>query len=431
MRPSQPIATPTHAQLAEWVRDARRRTLALIEDLSDQQLFGPRLTITNPLLWEIGHVAWFQEFWALRRDPEVPSLRPNADVLYNSADVRHDTRWDLHLPNRAETLAYMADVEKAVLDKLHQGSSNDDLAYFVRLGVFHEDMHDEAFTYTRQTLNYPAPAPAFAPAAPPAAPPITGDTHVPGGEYQLGAVPGAGFVFDNEKWAHSVNVKPLAIARTAVTQSEFLAFVEDGGYWRAELWSPVGWQWRERQEAEHPVYWQRDDHAQWSRRHFDQWLPLEPDLPVHHINWHEADAYCRWAGRRLPTEAEWELAASSEKKTTFPWGETPPEPYRANLEGFNQGCVPVSAFSTGDSACGCRQMLGNIWEWTADDFLPYPGFERDPYKEYSEPWFGTHKVLRGGGWATRARLLRNTWRNFYTPTRRDIFAGFRTCALQP
>jgi iron(II)-dependent oxidoreductase len=158
-----------------------------------------------------------------------------------------------------------------------------------------------------------------------------------------------------------------------------------------------------------------------------------------HVNWYEAEAYCRWARRRLPTEVEWEVAAAGEpdgsggrlsgRKRRFPWGDAPPSPDRANLDGHTVGCLHVAALPAGESAFGCRQMLGNVWEWTSSDLLPYPGFVADPYKEYSEPWFGTHKVLRGGCWTTRSRLLRNTYRNFYRPDRRDVWAGFRTCAL--
>jgi gamma-glutamyl hercynylcysteine S-oxide synthase len=162
-------------------------------------------------------------------------------------------------------------------------------------------------------------------------------------------------------------------------------------------------------------------------------VPLEPHRPAVHVNWYEAQAYCRWAGRRLPTEAEWEAAASGPtgrggRKRRFPWGDGGPTADRANLDGLALVCVGVAGHAAGDSPCGCRQLIGNVWEWTADDFGPYPGFVPDPYKEYSAPWFGDHKVLRGGCWATRGRLLRNTWRNFYRPERRDVFAGFRTCA---
>jgi iron(II)-dependent oxidoreductase len=426
--PGNAPSPPTPAVLAAWVRDARRRTLELIADLSDEQLLGPQLSIINPLLWEIGHVAWFQEKWMLRRDGQ-PSLRSDADALYDSAAVAHDTRWDLLLPRREETLGYMTRVEERVLERLARRPSPEDV-YFAQLSVFHEDMHTEAFTYTRQTLSYSPPRLSGIAAPSPASEPCPGDVSVEGGAFRLGAEPGEPFVFDNEKWAHPVELRPFAIARAPVTQAEFAAFIEDGGYRRRELWTAEGWAWRERSAAEQPVYWRREPGG-WLRRDFDRWVPLEPHRPVIHVNWYEADAYCRWAGRRLPTEAEWEAAAASDRggrKRRFPWGAADPTPELANLDGRALGCVAVGAHAAGDSPCGCRQMIGNVWEWTADDFRPYPGFVADPYKEYSAPWFGDHKVLRGGCWATRARLLRNTWRNFYRPDRRDVFAGFRTCS---
>jgi iron(II)-dependent oxidoreductase len=244
-------------------------------------------------------------------------------------------------------------------------------------------------------------------------------------------------VFDNEKWSHPVPIRPFDIARAPVTQGQFADFVDDGGYRRPGSWDAEGWRWREANDARHPVYWRRASGGGWDRRDFDRWVPLEPHRPVRHVCWYEADAYCRWAGRRLPSEAEWEAAATtrpapegcglSSDKTRFPWGQGPPSPSLANLDGLAPGCRDVGALPLGDSALGCRQMIGNVWEWTRSDFLPYPGFVVDPYKEYSEPWFGTHKVLRGGCWATRSRLIRATWRNFYRPDRRDVVAGFRTC----
>jgi iron(II)-dependent oxidoreductase len=423
--------TPDARTLAAWLEDARGRTLNLVADLTDEQLLGPRLTIVNPLLWEMGHVAWFQEKWVFRRGGQ-PSLRADADALYDSSAVAHDTRWDLLLPTRAQSLAYMRQVLERVLDRFRGREPTEEEAYFLQLALFHEDMHAEAFLMTRQTLAYPAP-PWFARLqSPPAGEMCQGDVNVPGAAFRLGAEPGGSFVFDNEKWAHPVEVHPFAIARATVTQAEFGAFVEDGGYRRPELWGDAGWAWREREAAEHPVYWRRAGAGRWQRREFDHWVDLEPHRPVHHVSWYEAEAYCRWAGRRLPTEAEWELAAAgSGPKQRFPWGDELPEPNQANLDGWTSGCADVGASAEGDSPFGCRQMIGNVWEWTASDFLPYPGFVADPYKEYSAPWFGTHKALRGGCWATRARMLRTTWRNFYKPERRDVWAGFRTCALQP
>jgi gamma-glutamyl hercynylcysteine S-oxide synthase len=419
-------------ELSEWVKDARRRTLALISDLDDPQLFGPRLAIVNPLLWEIAHVAWFQEHWVLRHGLGEAPVRADADALWDSGAIPHDTRWDLPLPSRAESLRYMAEVHERVLERLARGEPDPQLAYLVAYTVFHEDMHGEAFTYTRQTLAYaPPPLGPAEPSAPVAAEAPAGDASVPGGLLELGARPGDGFVFDNEKWAHPVEVAPFRIARTAVSQGEFEAFVEDAGYTRDELWDEEGRRWREQARATHPFHWRRDASGWW-RRDFDCWVRLERERAMIHVSWHEAQAYCRWAGRRLPTEAEWERAASfgdGTRKRRFPWGEEPPTPARANLDGLALGCRPVAGLPEGDSALGCRQMIGNVWEWTSTRFGPYPGFTPDMYRDYSEPWFATpHMVLRGGAWTTRARLLRNTWRNFYPPDRRDVWAGFRTCA---
>ena len=420
--------------LREMLLAARARTLLLSQDLEGAQLLGPRLSIVNPPLWEIGHVGWFQEHWCLRHEPGgtlAPSILDRADELYNSATVPHDSRWSLPLPDFNATLAYLRRVLDRVLARIDREGATERIGYFAQLAVFHEQMHCEAFTYTRQTLGYPAPgdlagAPEYGSGA------WSGDARVSGGRFMLGGTQDDGFVFDNEKWAHEVEIGPFNIARAPVTNREFAAFVEDGGYGRRDLWSADGWRWRERCRAQQPVYWVRRDDG-WLRRRFDRIIALPLDAPVIHVNWFEAEAYCAWAGRRLPTEAEWEFAAATapgslEKKRRYPWGDEAPTRAYANLYGAGSDCCDVAAFAGGDSAWGCRQLFGNVWEWTADWFTPYPGFVRDPYKEYSEPWFGDHKVLRGGCFATSAGLLRNTWRNFYTPDRRDVFAGFRTCA---
>jgi iron(II)-dependent oxidoreductase len=420
-------SSPDPDTFAAWLHDARARTLRLVADLTDEQLMGPRLPTVNPLLWEIGHVAWFQEKWMLRRAGQA-SVRADSDSLYDSAAIPHDVRWDLLLPRRSETMAYMQRVQDCVLDRIERGLGEED-AYFVQLAIFHEDMHAEAFAITRQALSYPAPTLPAPLAASRSLGPLPGDVNIPGGTYLLGAEPGEPFVFDNEKWAHPVEVAPFAIARAPVTQSVFASFVEEGGYKRQELWTKEGWAWRSKQQAEHPVYWRRARDG-WERRAFDRWVSLEPHWPMVHVNWYEANAWCRWAGRRLATEAEWELAAASFDKRRFPWGDEPPTSQQANLDARRLECVDVGAFSSEDSPFGCRQMIGNVWEWTADAFGPYPGFVVDPYKEYSEPWFGNHMALRGGSWATPGRLLRNTWRNFYQPHRADMWAGFRTCALE-
>ena len=430
--------TVTASQLIAYLDNARERTLRLVRGLNPEQLMGPRLPIVNPMRWELGHLAWFHEYWILRKLDGRPPLLAQADALYDSSTVDHDRRWDLPLPSIDDTLDYMKSVQDALRRRLlAQGDALPERdIYFHLLATFHEDMHAEAFTYMRQTLAYPAPEGATLAGVVTGA--LPGDVEVPGGSFLLGANPEDGFLFDNEKWAHPVTVGPFCIARAPVTNSEFLQFVEDDGYRRPEFWDESGRSWLALTGLHAPVYW-RCDSGRWLIRHFDQWNPPQPHAPVTHVSWHEAQAWCRWAHRRLPTEAEWEMAAACEpghngsgiatRKRRFPWGDEVPTSRHANLDGAAGRTVGVAAAPEGDSAFGCRQMIGNVWEWTASTFTPYPGFSPDPYHDYSVPWFGSRKVLRGGSWATPARLLRNTWRNFFTPERNDIFAGFRTCAL--
>lgn len=441
--------------LIRALEEARQRTLELVAHLSDEQMIGPRLSIVNPLRWEVAHVAWFQEFWVLRNFFRQPPTADDADALFDSSRIPHDQRWDLSLPSKRDTLDYMRRIFDRMLEVYRQkdgrcpvnGYSGE---YFLTLAVFHEYMHAEAIAYTLQTLGYPAPRLSVAEGKGTAtardqeslhtSPATLNDAEIPGGTFTLGAELEWPFVFDNEQWAHPVEVRPFRIARRAVSNREFAVFASDGGYRRRELWSEAGWEWHEGARAECPVYWRKESGGRWLRRTFDKWVSLEDELPVLHVNWHEANAYCRWAKRRLPTEAEWELAACAEpspggrglsgRKRRYPWGDDPPTPQRANLDWHAMGCVPVDALPLGDSAFGCRQMVGNAWEWTATSFGPYPGFAPGPYKEYSAPWFGSHKVLRGGCWATRSGMIRNTYRNYYPPDRRDVWAGFRTCALQ-
>ncbi len=354
---------PGPAQLESDLLDARARALRVTGDLEGERLLGPKLAIVNPPLWEIGHVSWFQEHWCLRRRKDGSlgdSILPGADALYDSSAVAHDTRWDLPLPGIADTRTYGERVLELVRERLAREADSEFLRYFVRLSTFHEDMHAEAFHYTRQTLGYPDPVPVALSSSV-----AVGDIKIDGGVFPLGAPKSDGFVFDNEKWAHEVQVASFRIARSPVTNAQFMAFVEQGGA--------------------APRYWKKQDGA-WHERRFDRWLPLAMGEPVRHVSWHEARAYCAWAKRRLPTEAEWEHAAP-------------------------------------------RLAYGQLWEWTDTGFGPYPGFAADPYKEYSQPWFGTHKVLRGASFSTVARLRCNTFRNFYTPDRADVFCGFRTCAL--
>lgn len=421
-------------EVIAWLERARARTLALVQDWPAAARIGPKLAIVNPALWELGHVGWFEERWILRHAAGSAPLRADADALYDSSAVPHDDRWELPLPTWEATLEYLSDVRARSLAVAPHVD-----AYFPRLAALHEDMHGEALACTRQTLGCAAPRTGAG--APAEAGPLPGDVVVPGGRFTMGARADDAFVFDNERPPHAVTVAPFSIARAPVTQEAMAAFVDDGGYARRALWSDAGWAWREAAGAERPLHWRRDG-RRWLRREFDRLVPLEPHRPVLHVCWYEAEAYCRWAGRRLPSEAEWEAAAScepdrggaalSDARRRYPWGDAPPDAHRANLDFRATGCADVAAYAEGDSAFGCRQMLGNAWEWTASDFLPYDdGFEPGPYRDYSLPWFGTHRVLRGGCFVTSARIARNAYRNFYTPDRRDVWAGFRTCAVEP
>jgi len=425
--------------LADWLEDSQQRTLALIEDLHDEQLCVPQRIETSPFLWEVGHLAWFAERWLLGRASEDSLL----GKLANSFDplfVQHADRWSVELPSRSQIISYFRTIHDRIQTRLDDTELSRDEIFYTLLSIFYQDLRGEALVAMRQFLAYPEPA-LVEPRerqGQHAQGTCSGDVTIPGGRFLIGALPGEAFVYDNEKWAHPVEVKAFAIARVPVTQGEFAAFVEANGYGRKEFWSEPGWGWRTYVDARRPLYWRREGNT-WQRREFDKWVTLEPDRPMLHVGWYEAEAYCRWAKRRLPTEMEWELAASGEPGTDrqpyspnrrrFPWGNEPPTPAHANLDGLAGGCLDVGACPTGDSAWGCRGLLGNVWEWTVSDFGPYPGFAADSGPNLSRPYFGIHKVLRGGCWLTRARLLRNTFRYFLPPDRRDLWTGFRTCAL--
>ncbi len=429
---------PSATTLAAWLRETHCLTARLFSVIDGRRLEVPLMRIVNPPLWELGHVGWFQEFWVLRGGSfAAPSMIPGADTLYDSARVPHDTRWSLPLPDLDATRRYVDAVRDRSLELLDRAPLTDELAYFTQLSILHQDMHNEAFCYMWQTLGYPMPLPA-APAGAQCGPEslqVSQDIEIPAGTLMLGAAPASGFVFDNEKWAHEVELAAFAIARHAVTNAEYQAFVEEGGYRQPELWSAAGLAMLDELRLAAPRYWLREG-ERWRVRRFDRELALEPSEPVMHVSFHEAQAYCRWAGRRLPTEAEWECAAATRAgdatKRRYPWGDALDAPIDAlaRLDARYAGPAAARAFPAGRSGWGGVQMLGNVWEWTSSRFAPYPGFSADPYREYSEPWFAEdHRVLRGGSFATPLRLIRNTWRNFYMPHRSDVFCGFRTCAL--
>lgn len=377
--------------LAVSLREARGRTLALYGHLDLAAVTVPCVETVNPPWWEWAHIAWFQEFWCLRDGRRgldggiAPSRLPGADALFDSARVPHDSRWSLAYPPDEVLREYMSGTLDATIARI--AAMGEDELYFAHLSLLHEDMHGEALWMTLQQLGLPRPP------LPDALAPEVGvafDIEFAAAEFEMGTpASSARFVFDNEMGAHPVRVEPFAIASTVVSQGEFLAFVEDDGYSRDEWWTPEGLAWRRGAGRSMPRFWRRDGGV-WQAATFDRWEPLLPGAAMVHVNFHEAGAWCAWADRRLPTEAEWECAAR--------FG--PDRGWRG----------------------------GGVWQWTATPFLPYPGFAPGPYKEYSEPWFGTHQVLRGGSFVTRERIATARYRNFYRPHRDDVFAGFRTCA---
>lgn len=376
------------------LQDARRRTLGLFDALAaagyDEAARVPRISLLNPPLWELGHIAWFAEWYVLRDargsapgEARGASLLAQGDAWFDSNTVPHGARWTLDLPAPDALKAYCGEVLVRMRARLARTGEDDAALYPYRLALAHEDMHGEALLYSLQTLG--AAAPASAPPPADAAP--SGELRFDGGSFLLGEG-GPGFAFDNEGPALPCRVAPFAIDAGLVTNAAYLAFMRAGGYARPAFWSDEGLAWLRATGRTAPRYWQpagRD----WTTLRFGSRCTLDPAEPVRHLSLHEAQAYCRWAGRRLPLEHEWEWAA------------------RSGQPGF---------------------AWGGLWEWTASPFLPHPGFRADRYREYSAPWFGSRQSLRGASFATPPRLRSPVFRNFFAPARDDIFAGFRTCA---
>jgi iron(II)-dependent oxidoreductase len=388
--------------IAARLAEARERTLLLIEPLDDGQLNRVYSPILSPLAWDLGHIANFEELWLVQNVGGREPLHGELGRLYDAIENPRRSRGELPILRDAELRAYLDEVRERTLDVL-EGIDLEDTddpllrgGFIYEMLLAHEHQHNETMLQLLQMVERYEPAevdpgPAAEPLA--AGPEMV---YVEPGEHQIGAPP-TGFAYDNERPRHGVELDAFFIDRRPVSNGEYARFVEETG-------------------AEAPMYWERDGEGGWLRTAMGRREPLEPDHPVVHVSWHAADAYARWAGKRLPTEAEWEAACAGA------------DPQRANLDQLGFGTAPAGAYADVASECGAVQMLGDVWEWTSSDLVAYPGFEAFPYPEYSEVFFGDgYKVLRGGAWATRRDVIRPSFRNWDLPERRQIFAGLR-CA---
>jgi iron(II)-dependent oxidoreductase len=440
--PSETAAPPgARGDVLDALFDTRSRTLALVAHLDDdalERVHSPRM---SPLVWDLGHIAAFEDLWLAHRGGGLPLLRADLAEVYDAFETPRSQRGDLPYLRRAEALAYLA----AVRERVREAAAGvDPLLY--ELVLRHEQQHTETMLQTMELARLPLPpAPAERAAAAPRDATLAALTglelvEVPAGPCTLGAPTTAsgggaqGFAYDNERPRHRLVLPAFRIGRVPVTNGAFQEFVHGGGYARREWWTREAWAWKEEYDIERPAGWTADG-REWR---MDRCEPLDPCKPVVHVSWFEADAFARAHGARLPSEAEWEKAATwdqaAQAARSLPWAEAPDAgaagdeavAANANVDQRSFGTVAVGSHPGGASPVGCLGMIGDTWEWTAGGFDGYPGFEAFPYREYSEVFFGgDYRVLRGGSWATRARVATPTFRNWDHPQRRQIFAGLR------
>jgi iron(II)-dependent oxidoreductase len=409
----------------------RERTLSLVERLDERDVNRVHSTLMSPLAWDIGHIAAFEDLWLAHHAGGLDPLRPELWEVYDATETPRCDRGDLPYLRSAEAREYMAAVRErtlGVLDAIDLDGEDDRLNHqgFVwDMVIRHEQQHNETMAQTICLAEPGMYEPIRRPL--PTAPPTAGQARVrvDGGPFLAGAA-ASGFAYDNERPRHEVDLPAFEIDRLPVTNGDWLEFTADRGYRRRELWTADGWEWREREGAERPLFWSSDG----THRICDLTAPIDPALPVMHVSWFEADAFARWAGRRLPTEHEWEKAAAwdpaAQAPRTLPWGEVEPTRRHANLDRLGWSPAQAGAYPDGASAYGVLGMVGDAWEWTSSSFTGYPGFAAFPYHEYSTPFFGDeYRVLRGGSWATRTRAITNSFRNWDLPGRRQIFSGLR------
>ncbi|MFF4182410.1 ergothioneine biosynthesis protein EgtB [Streptomyces sp. NPDC001691] len=411
---------------------ARARTGALTSSVDDHELTAQHSPLMSPLVWDLAHIGNQEEQWLLRAVAGQDAIRPEIDSLYDAFEHPRATRPTLPLLAPAEARRYAADVRGRALDVLERtplrGGPLTDAAFAFGMIAQHEQQHDETMLITHQLRR--GPAALSAPEPPPGGTDgLPAEVLVPSGPFTMGTSTEP-WALDNERPAHHRIVPAFHLDTTPVTCGAYLRFIEDGGYREERWWEPAGWAMVREHDLTAPLFWRREG-GQWLRRRFGVTEPVPTDEPVLHVSWYEADAYARWAGRRLPTEAEWEKAArhdpSSGRSRRYPWGDAEPTGAHANLGQRHLRPAPAGAYEAGQSPLGIRQLIGDVWEWTSSDFLPYPGFVAFPYREYSEVFFGPgHKVLRGGAFSVDQVACRGTFRNWDLPVRRQIFAGFRT-----
>jgi len=424
-------------QIAGLMAEARERTLLLVEGLSDDDLIRQHDPLMSPILWDLGHIAHFEELW-LTQNLDGPIEFSEMPGIYNPFEHPRATRAGLALPAIGAMRLRLAEIREKVLDRLNRtdfDNGNPLLAggYVYHMVLQHEYQHNETIL---QTLQLKTGDP-YHPVQRRSVPQITGDdssfegmVEIPGGDYTIGTDDRTS-AYDNERPRNAASVAPFRIDRRPVTNGDYLEFMSDDGYRDERHWTAAGWKWLEETRNAAPKHWTRDGDS-WTTRSMDRVSPVDPRRPVCHVSWHEAAAFARWSGKRLPTETEWEIAASAStpgrSAIAFPWGADLVTPRDANVDQLSFETAPVGAYQRNVSPSGCYGMIGDVWEWTSSDFTGYPGFESFPYKEYSETFFGPdYKVLRGGSWATRPGAIRNTFRNWDYPIRRQIFSGFR-CA---
>jgi iron(II)-dependent oxidoreductase len=427
--PAQTVLSAAAA--ADALTEARARTRALVSSVSDADLERVHSRLMSPLVWDLGHIAAFEDLWLGRRFAGLPLLRPELIDVYDAFETPRADRGELAFLRPAEAREYLEEVHARTLETIETGDIGDGVLH--ELVIRHEHQHNETMLQTLQLARLPDYEPPMLRAADTSRNGRRGTPsgleliEIPGGECTIGA-PDHGFAYDNERPRHRTDVRGFMIGATPITNATYLTFVEGGGYERRDWWSDEGWSWKEEYDITHPGAWTADGAAEWR---LGKLVPLDPDRPVVHVSWFEADAFARANGVRLPTETEWEKAATWDQETgaarTFPWGDIPPEPgVHANLDLAGAGPAPVDAHPAGASPYGCQGMIGDVWEWTSSRFDGYQGFVAHPYREYSQVFFGPeYRVLRGGSWATRARVAASTFRNWDLPQRRQIFAGLR------